>query len=185
MLKYFAILIIMLCNIAAAEEIMHNNSSLPQFTHHLKEIDLTQNYFDHEDKAHNFEELDGNIVILHFWASWNTESIEEMRNLNLLQKELRKSPIKIIALSQDFKGMEIIEKFYNDYNINNINAYIDKNNKIFKSLLISSIPSSIILNKDGKEIARANGKVNWQENDIKQWLLTIIDDGNNLVVDKL
>jgi thiol-disulfide isomerase/thioredoxin len=113
------------------------------------------------------EQFDGNVLILNFWASWCSICINELPQLDALQKKFKKKPLRVINISQDFKGIEAVKAFYNQYNIKHLGMYIDDKNKLFNALGISVIPTSIIVNKDGLEVARISGPAMWEDVEIQ------------------
>lgn len=130
------------------------------------------------DKVHNLDDLivadknnyittlakyEGNIIILNFWASWCGSSNEEMKSLDKFQKTYQNHKIKVIPVSQDYKGIAVIEEFYRKKNIENLEIFYDYKNKLFNDLKIVAIPQTVIINEQGKELLRINGTVNWQE----------------------
>ncbi len=120
---------------------------------------------------HLMEEFDGSVVLVSMWASWCNVCVNELPELDLLQKKFLKKPIKILALSEDFKGMEKVTEFYKQYNIKYLDAYLDPKNAIFNQLGVVSLPTSFLVNSSGYIIAKITGEVDWGDEKINQLLL--------------
>ncbi|MFN7039122.1 MAG: TlpA family protein disulfide reductase [Alphaproteobacteria bacterium] len=129
-------------------------------------------FYDINDTKHLLEEYDNNIVILHFWATWCTVCVHELPGLDRLKKDFKKEPIKIIALSEDFKGQEAVKEFYNHHNIKNLEIYIDKKNQLFSAFNIIGLPTTIFINKNNTEIARIAGEVDWYDEKLREKILS-------------
>ena len=70
-------------------------------------------------------------------------------------------------------GQESISKsldFFNEININNLNVYFDPSSKLPKTFLLRGLPTSVFINKDGKEFARIVGAVDFQDSELIEWL---------------
>jgi thiol-disulfide isomerase/thioredoxin len=123
-------------------------------------------FLDSEAKIRHFEEWNGQVLIVNFWASWCTTCTSEMVELDELQKEYRKRPLKVIAISEDFKGIEAVKEFYKKYNITLLDAYIDQKSKLFKEFEIIGLPTSFIVDDKNQIVARINGRINLHDEKI-------------------
>jgi thiol-disulfide isomerase/thioredoxin len=114
----------------------------------------------------NFQKLEGNVLVLYFWATWCSGCAKEMESLNAIQKKLKKDRIIVMPISEDFKGEEVVKKFYRSYGLKNLPAFIDKKQTLFHSLDGISLPATFILDSSGEVVASAKGAVNWQEDGV-------------------
>jgi len=130
------------------------------------------------DQKHLLEEFDGKYVLLHFWASWNSDSVGQLVQLDKIAKDFRKKPLVIIPISEDFKGIEVVDKFYEDSKLTHLPKYMDHKQELFHEFAIKSLPTTIILNKEGNEIARARGKVKWESSETITLLENILEGKN-------
>ena len=117
--------------------------------------------YDLQGKQLNLEKLEGNVIILHFWATWCSGCAKEMESLNKLQKIVKKDPIIVIPISEDFKGHEVVETFYQAHNLRNLTAFIDPNNKLFRELKVLNLPTSFIIDATGKNVAIIKEPIDW------------------------
>lgn len=125
-------------------------------------------FLDQEKKPHLFEEFEGNLLLVNFWATWCSPCIAEFKSLDQLQKDYRKQKFKIIALSEDFKSVDTIKEFYKNEQIKYLDIYIDEKNKIFSATNIVGLPTSLLLNAEGKEIIRFSGMVDWHDPEFRK-----------------
>jgi thiol-disulfide isomerase/thioredoxin len=128
-------------------------------------------FIDEYGGAHLLEEFDGSVVLVSMWASWCHVCVNELPELDLLQKKFLKKPIKILALSEDFKGIDKVKEFYQQYHIKYLDAYLDLKNAIFNQLGVVSLPTSFLVNSSGYIIAKITGEVDWADEKINQLLL--------------
>ena len=61
--------------------------------------------------------------------------------------------------------------FFTNLNIKKLNIFFDKNLNFVKEFKLRGVPTSIIINKNGEEVARIIGEVNFQNKKFTKWLL--------------
>ncbi len=158
---YLVIIQIFFFSKAHASEIKYGNPvQIPNFS--LK---------DFKGKEYFLDGLAGNILILHFWATWCNACYQEMKEIDFFQKKIRDKPIIVIPISEDFKNSEDVEKYYQENGLYNLLGFTDRGNKIFRDLNITSLPTTIIINSSGYEVGRADGIVDWNNKDLIKNLL--------------
>ena len=81
--------------------------------------------------------------------------------------------LKFLQLMLKKKNKNKTKKFFKDLNIKNLSIYFDPELKLTKSLSLRGLPTSIILNKDKKEVARIIGEVDFNDKSLLSWLLEI------------
>ena len=127
-------------------------------------------FLDAEKKELNLDDFRGNLILLNFWATWCAPCKEEMPSLDILQtkKELDNLIIFPINVGQD--KVEKAEKFFQNLKIENLDLYFDKSMTMAKNFVLRGIPTTILLNKDGKEFARIIGSINFNDKNFIEWL---------------
>lgn len=110
----------------------------------------------------------GNYILLNIWATWCTPCVAEMPKLDELQKRYSEAGLKVIALSEDAGGIEQVKRFYAKKNLS-LEPYSDFNGIAFKELKVNSLPTSFLINKQGKIVAMIYGDIDWLgDNNIQQ-----------------
>lgn len=132
-------------------------------------------FFDERGKARIFEDFYGKVVILNIWATWCAPCVEEMPAISKLQKDFKRKNVKVVAVSEDFKGAEEIRAFYKTYEITNLGIYMDQKNALFNALGIVGLPTSIIIDSNGKEVARAMGYIDWENPELRAFIDSLTD----------
>lgn len=116
--------------------------------------------------------LAGKPVLLHFWATWCVPCVAELPEVDALAKELE-GRATVIAVSLDFQGAEVVERFYKDRNITHLPIYLDKGSVLFKSFKLAGLPATVFLNAKSEEVARASGAVEWKGKAAKDFIETL------------
>ena len=104
----------------------------------------------------------------------------ELPSLDNLQKDFRKLPFKIIAVSEDYQGVEVVKKYFSENEIRHLEIFHDYQNNLFRSLAIVGVPTAYLINAEGKVKYIFNGVVKWHDNEVRQMIIAQID-GNQVL----
>ena len=140
---------------------------------HKKPLDIKELKF----KDFNLNDVDltnkkGNIMILNFWATWCVPCKKEMPSLEELS---RKYPeITIYPVNLEKPNKEKTKLFFENLDIKDLNIYFDPEFKLVKLFNMRGVPTSILIDKEGREFARIIGEVDFFEESfisfLKQYL---------------
>ena len=163
----FLILFIFLMSSAFASE-KSNIKNLVINKEMKKYEDLT--FLDANKESLNLNNYKGNLILINFWATWCAPCREEMPSLDLLKsnKDLNNLVIFPVNVGQD--NIKKAKKFFEDIKIKNLNLYFDENINLTKKFALRGIPTSILINKNGKEFARIVGSIDFNEEKFIEWL---------------
>ncbi|QCX39297.1 TlpA family protein disulfide reductase [Aureibaculum algae] len=119
----------------------------------------------------NLESLRGKVVFINYWATWCPPCIAEMPMIHKLYLDYNE---KLVFLFVTTDSKEKVEKFYgkNDYNFPTYNQL----SKAPLQLEVSTIPTTFILDKNGKVALSEYGAVNWNSNSIRELLDKLIEE---------
>jgi thiol-disulfide isomerase/thioredoxin len=131
-------------------------------------------FFDDKGEKYSLDNFEGKTILLVFWATWCASCVKEMPDLDILQKDFRKLPFAIIPVSQDYQGIEVIQKYYKNYDIRYLPIYHDFRNQLFKALSIVGIPTAILISPDGKMLVSFAGIINWYDTEVRNIILSNI-----------
>ena len=166
------VLIISLAYIARAEKLI--------VTKHDDFLDTDVNFFDANGNKVYLDQYEGNTILLVFWATWCGSCVGELPSLDNLQKDFRKLPFKIIAVSEDYQGIEIVKKYFSENEIRHLEIFHDYQNNLFRSLAIVRLPTAYLINAEGKVKYIFNGVVKWHDNEVRQMIMAQIDGNQAL-----
>ena len=127
-------------------------------------------FLDKKDKKININEFKGNLLILNFWATWCEPCKEEMPSLNNLQINEELDKLKIFTINIGKENIEKVNKFFLDLNIQNFEPYFDSPTTLAKKFSLRGVPTSILINKNGKEFARIIGSIDFNNPELVNWL---------------
>jgi thiol-disulfide isomerase/thioredoxin len=129
-------------------------------------------FLDKNDKKINIKEFNGNLLLLNFWATWCGPCKEEMPSLDRLQVNQNLSNLKIFAINISQESKKKVDSFFEDLNIKNFDPYFDAPTTLAKTFTLRGVPTSILIDKDGKEFARIMGSIDFNDQIFINWLKT-------------
>jgi len=127
-------------------------------------------FLDKKDKKININDFKGNLLILNFWATWCEPCKEEMPSLNNLQINTELDRLKIFTINIGKENIEKVNKFFLNLNIQNFEPYFDPPTTLAKKFSLRGVPTSILIDKNGKEFARIIGSVDFDNPVLVNWL---------------
>lgn len=133
-------------------------------------------FFDDAKRPHTMEEFQNEVVVLNFWATWCTSCIQKMPALDKLAKSLKRYPVRVVALSQDFKGVQAVKSYFNYANIKHLDIYLDPRANFFRALNLTSIPSTFIVSPEGNIVARISSGADLESEGIREQILYYVPE---------
>jgi len=108
---------------------------------------------DIDGKAVTLSDYRGKVVFLAFWASWCPRCMEELAFLQGLYTGLAKDLV-VLAVNQETQNLSAthvtkLREEISDLGIQ-FPILLDKNLEIWKSFCITALPTSVILDREGK-----------------------------------
>ena len=128
---------------------------------------MQASFSDGADAPMTVADLSGKIVVMNFWATWCPPCRAEMPSIDRLAGELSGNDIKVMAVSTDRGGREKIDKFFSEIDIQNLAVYRDKNSELARDAGAMGLPVTLILDRQGREIARLIGEAKWDSAEVK------------------
>src|SRR5229473_113080 len=103
----------------------------------------------------------GRPVLLNIWATWCVPCRKEMPALDRLQTTIDKSKLLVLPLSIDRKGAPVIKQFYEELGLKVLVIYVDQSGKASSELSTVGVPTTLLIDRDGREIGRKVGPAEW------------------------
>ena len=107
----------------------------------------------------SLNDLQGKVVFLNFWATWCGPCREEMPSMEALYNRYKDRGLEIIAVNSGEKQTDVFNFMKN--NKLTFPAWLDEDARISISYGIQAIPTSFLIDRDGKIILRLVGSIDW------------------------
>ena len=127
-------------------------------------------FLDSKNNEMTLDSFKGKLVVMNFWATWCAPCKEEMPSLDTLKKNSNFKNLEVLPINVGRENFEKLQQFYDELNIKNLMIYFDNPNTLAKKLSLRGIPTTIIINKEGKEFARIIGSIDFDNVKFIKWL---------------
>ena len=116
-------------------------------------------FADQSGKTAALADFRGHVVLVNLWATWCAPCIKEMPSLARLQAKL--GDLKILAISEDRQGVEVVPPFIAKNHIEGLAIYLDPKNEVDHALGVEGLPTSYLIDRDGRIVGKLEGAADW------------------------
>jgi thiol-disulfide isomerase/thioredoxin len=134
-----------------------------------------------DTNGHSVElsELRGKLVLVNLWATWCEPCLREMPSLERLQSRLGER-ITVLAVSEDRGGNKTVEPFIAKLGLKSVKIYIDPKSEVGHAFGARGLPTSFLIDREGKVLGRVEGAAEWDSPKILGVLEPLLS-GNGVV----
>ena len=156
-------------NVAQADVAALREGDMKKLALHTTPVDLPQvGLLDATDAPRSLEEYRGKWVVLNFWATWCAPCRHEMPSLDRLQQALPE--IAVVPVATGRNPLPGIEKFFTEAEIKTLPILRDPTSELARGMSVMGLPVTVILNPEGREVARLIGDAEWDSDSAKSVL---------------
>ena len=119
----------------------------------------------------------GRHVLLNVWATWCVPCRQEMPSLERLQLKLGGSQFTVLALSVDSGGVEAVRSFYAELQLKALDIFVDPSLRVNSALRIVGLPTTVLIDSEGREIARHVGPAEWDSAPLVESIARLVRRG--------
>jgi thiol-disulfide isomerase/thioredoxin len=123
---------------------------------------------DASGKAITLADFRGKVVLLNLWATWCAPCRKEMPDLDALQMELGSDRFEVVAVSVDRGSPEKSRKFLDEIKSKALKLYHDPSAQLGFTLKTIGMPSTLLIDPEGRELGRLVGPAEWASEDAKR-----------------
>ena len=128
---------------------------------------------DQTGKQVTLSEHDGKIRLVNVWATWCPPCLEELPSLDRLQEMAGDERFKVITLMADNQRVQEGLNYLKENDLKNLTPYADTGTRYLTVDGVRGLPTTFVLNPEGKEIARITGPADWMSEDAIHFVRTI------------
>jgi thiol-disulfide isomerase/thioredoxin len=116
-----------------------------------------------DGSQHHLQDFLGHGMVINLWATWCAPCVDEMPSLAALSKVLAPYDIAVLPLSSDRGGVRAVEAFYQEHGITGLPVLLDPKGAAARIWHARGIPTSLIIDKQGRQRARLEGSADWSQ----------------------
>jgi thiol-disulfide isomerase/thioredoxin len=113
--------------------------------------------------------------VINFWATWCIPCKKEIPDLSLLNVKLKKYNIDVLTISIDKKDIKDQLSFLFNNGASDLSHFFDKEMKIYKSLKLRGIPTTVLVNKKGLIVSKHEGILKWGEDKVVKNVIKLLN----------
>jgi len=107
----------------------------------------------------SLSDLKGKVVFLNFWATWCGPCRSEMPSMEALHNSYREKGLEILAVNSGENQAQVLA--FMTGNQLSFPVALDMDGKVSMAYGIQAIPTSFLIDREGKIIARLVGSLDW------------------------
>jgi thiol-disulfide isomerase/thioredoxin len=110
---------------------------------------------------HRLSEFAGHGMVVNFWATWCGPCVAELPALAALSRTLAPDDIAVLTLSSDRGGAAVVQGYFDEHGITGLPVLLDLHGEGARAVGARGIPTSLVIDKRGRERARLEGSADW------------------------
>jgi thiol-disulfide isomerase/thioredoxin len=144
---------------------------------HESPVEVSTTAFEGDDGAEmTLQDLRGEVVVVNFWATWCAPCREEMPTLARLQEELGDEGVRVATIATGRNDPVELDRFLQEAGAGALPQWRDPSQALAREMGVLGLPITVILDREGQEVARLQGDADWSSESALAILRAIATD---------
>ena len=135
-------------------------------------------FVDADGRELTLADYKGKVVLLNLWATWCAPCRKEMPGLDRLQASLGSDKFEVVAVSVDRTGVDGAKKFLEQIHVRSLAVLADPTARMATTLRAIGLPSTLLIDAQGREIGRLVGPAEWDTPEAKALIRATLKQGS-------
>ncbi len=133
-------------------------------------------FTDGSGKDVTLDRFAGQPILINLWATWCAPCVAEMPQLDEIAGIHGKDGLVVLTISQDTLGADKVLPLFKAKGFKHLKPCLDPENQFGFHYGTGVLPTSVLYNADGKEVARVTGALDWHGEEAERLIAQAIDN---------
>ncbi|WP_101068741.1 TlpA family protein disulfide reductase [Roseovarius salinarum] len=130
-----------------------------------------------DGEAGTLADFAGKHLLVNFWATWCAPCRKEMPMLSELQTDFGGPDFEVVTIATGRNPPPAMKKFFDEIGVDNLPLHRDPDQKIARDMGILGLPITIIVDPQGREVARLQGDADWNSDSARAIVRALVEAG--------
>ncbi|MCV2874099.1 TlpA family protein disulfide reductase [Defluviimonas sp. WL0050] len=121
----------------------------------------TTTFTDVTGAEHSLADWQGKYVLVNFWATWCAPCRKELPALDALNRDFGGDDFEVVTIATGRNLVPAIERLFAEVGVESLPILLDPKLALSREMGVLGLPVSVILDPEGREIARMSGDAEW------------------------
>ena len=133
-------------------------------------------FTDRDGGEHALADWKGKVTLVNFWAVWCAPCRKELPALDALNRDLGGDAFEVVTIAAGRNALPGITRLFDEVGVKTLPVYLDPKLKLSREMGVMGLPVSILLDRDGREIARMSGDAEWDSDSARAIVAALTGD---------
>lgn len=119
-------------------------------------------------------QYNGKWVLLNFWATWCAPCRAEMPALDALEAAQGGDAFAVVTIASGPNAPEAMQRFFDEAGVTRLPLHRDPKQGIARNAAVLAMPTTLLLDPEGREVARMTGEADWAGDDALALITALI-----------
>jgi thiol-disulfide isomerase/thioredoxin len=126
---------------------------------------------------HTLADWRGKYVLVNFWATWCAPCRKELPALDALNRDFGGEQFAVVTIATGRNPVPAIERLFADVGVESLPILLDPKQALSREMGVLGLPVSVILDREGREIARMSGDADWNSDSARAIVAALLASG--------
>jgi len=117
----------------------------------------------------------GKLRLINFWATWCTPCVKELPSMAALAERRAGNAFQVIPIALDRAESDVVSDFVSGLQISSLEWFIDPSRRSGQAADVFVLPTSVIVDEEGRELGRAIGSVDWESEEASSLIDALLE----------
>lgn len=142
---------------------------------HETPLELPNSTYTGEDGTpRTFADEGSAVLLVNFWATWCAPCRKEMPSLAALQEGFAPEDFRVITIATGRNPLPAMALFFEEIGVDTLPLHRDERQGFARSMGVLGLPVSILIDRNGDEIARLQGDADWNSESARAIIAALV-----------